>query len=188
MRHFIISPADDRDPAFIVAETVDRDWANDQTKLAAVMVVLSETELRLDPDLAPLLDAWNAKDDSAVEAYLAAEDAVLEAEDAIEQAALDHREELSPYARAAKAAYLAGLQERHRDMSAIALDDLDDFEERAPIVSETARRYYWVWRGLSQCLAAIRERHGVEAEAALARITGRELLSISRELTGRRPL
>ena len=50
MRSFIISMADQRHPAYIAAETADHEWATDQIHLTTAMVVLSETEIRLDPE------------------------------------------------------------------------------------------------------------------------------------------
>ena len=75
MRWFIVRFSDGVVPAFVVAECIDEAWSRDQLRLIDAQVVLSEDELRLDPDLVPALEAWQHRDDGAYEAFLSLDEA-----------------------------------------------------------------------------------------------------------------
>jgi hypothetical protein len=65
-RYYILSRNQVGEP-FVLAETPDKTWAKDESRLLPQYVVLSEEEAMLDPDWAPAVDRWRAKDDTAVE-------------------------------------------------------------------------------------------------------------------------
>jgi hypothetical protein len=69
MRYYILKMSDGVLPAFIAAECVDEFWARDELRLAHDRAVLSEEEMLLDEELAPILTAWKARNDTAWAAW-----------------------------------------------------------------------------------------------------------------------
>jgi hypothetical protein len=82
-RYLIICKPIDGAPAWVVAETPDRDWAEDSAITWRDYITLARGEAQLDPDFAEALDAWDRRDDSTYVAAMAMEDAEMVIRDAL---------------------------------------------------------------------------------------------------------
>jgi hypothetical protein len=82
-RYLIICKPIDGAPVWVVAETPDRDWAEDSAITWRDYITLARGEPQLDPDFAEALDAWDRRDDSTYVAAMAMEDAEMVIRDAL---------------------------------------------------------------------------------------------------------
>ncbi len=181
MRHFIVVLHTDG-PAYIAAETVDGIWARENLLLARRKVVLSETEMRLDPDMAPVLDAWESKDDRA----WAAEELIDEAQS----------EDWGPPKPAASAGMSAA--ERDERMAEISdqtynsagevLEGGGHLENAPWEMAPELALYYRLSAGLSRDIHRYAARHDPEEAAGVARYVAVELLNEHAARRGVKPL
>lgn len=166
MRWYIVKLADEGLPPWIVAEAVDEFWAKDQLLLwSEKYAVLADDALRLDPDLAPALQAWESRDDRAHAAY----EAVNEAEGAADDAHIQAIEEgLAPWPPESEQGVLA-------------------YEDWVRQLSPAVRRYYSSTEELWQVLVETEKLDGTQAAAEVARVIARDLVIYSRK-RGLRPV
>ncbi|GEM_PF-4318543 len=74
-RWFVIHVGDEGGEPWVLAETPDEAWAKDQAWSWNDAVVLSREEALVDPDFAPCVLEWEAKDDHRYAAWSAIEEA-----------------------------------------------------------------------------------------------------------------
>jgi hypothetical protein len=169
MRWYIVKLADEGLPPWVIAEAVDEHWARDELLLCNErFVVLNDQELRLDPELRPALESWEAGDDRVHAAYEAVSDAEAVADEAYIEATIEEG-----LARA-----------RRRIEEGPAPFVFEDWIQQLPAAE---RRYYSSTRELWALLKEWERSDGAEAAAATARAVARDLVRYSQE-RGPRPI
>jgi hypothetical protein len=85
MRYYLIRTKGFADGGpYVLAETVDQDWAESVSLGQTHLIYLSEKEAVLDPELAPVVAEWNARDDRRYASDRVNEEMEMEVIDALE--------------------------------------------------------------------------------------------------------
>lgn len=174
MRWFIVRLADGVVPAFVVAECPDETWSRDSLHVAGNAVVLSDEELRLDPDLSPVLDAWIQRDDAGYLAFIADRDAETTITEASMELGWDGPAPAMPKST-------AGKDERRSELE-------EDLRRFADGVGVEAGGSWFVGLDLWERLEVVERMQGIRNSTKVARSLARELGSYAHRHDGVRPL
>lgn len=178
-RWFIIRLPESGIPAFVVAECVDEAWACDSLRIVDAQVVLSEDELKLDPDLAPVLAAWEQRDDRGYADFRSIEEAEFAIGAASFRVSVEEDEEHGHHEPAAEER-----EEARRQRDQEREDRCEELVRYYTALGEHPGLDYFVEVEAFQRLSLVEKEHGVDRAVEVAKDFARQLASYASRITG----